>query len=179
MNINSLWKAKPKRRGSNYSRSRVSCSNISSSHEAECFRVQRRMEQFDKLLMVEHARIQDHMDELEELRCELKADCNCRSRFEKQLQKMEKRVMKLRAELQDARKSLLDSDCLLQQGDQRHREMQHRLQELWGLITDCLEFKDVDLVNGRNGGPGQVKVVATTASTPTSPVTIMSTPVTQ
>lgn len=173
MNINSLWKSKPKR-NSRSSRSFSSCHGSTLGHEPECFRIQRRMEQFDKLLLAEHARIQDHIDELTELRCELKADCSCRHKFERQLTKMEKRVMKLRGEMQEVRKYLLDSDCYLNQNEQRQREMTHRLQELWNLITECIEFREVDL----DGGPAPPATSATSVKVvKTNPViTVQSSP---
>lgn len=119
------------------------------------------MEQFDKLLLAETVRIQDHLDQLSELRCELRADCTCRQRFERQLAKMEKKVLRLRGEMQEVRKTLLDSDCYLHQNEQRQREMQHRLQELWNLMTEYCEFGEVELQSGR-----PVKVITTTKTAP-------------
>lgn len=144
MNLNSLWKPKCRRQ----SRRSRSCTGRDKCQEADCFRAQRRMDQFDQMLQAEHARIQDHFDALSDLKLELKSDCKCRNRVNRQLSKLEKRVMKLRAELQSVRKCLLDSDSYLHQSEQRQREMQNRLQELWNLITDCFELRDVDLQNG-------------------------------
>lgn len=143
MNLNSLWKPNCRRQSHNRS-----CNSRNKCQEADCFRVQRRMDQFDQMLKAEHARIQDHFDALSDLKLELKSDCKCRNRVNRQLSKLEKRVMKLRAELQSVRKCLLDSDSYLHQNEQRQQEMQHRLQELWNLITDCFEFRDVDLQDG-------------------------------
>lgn len=113
---------------------------MGNTHEPECYSIQRRMDQFDSLLNAEHSRIQEHITELSELRCELKADCQFRNRFERQLAKMEKRVMKLCTEMQDCRKYLLDSDFYLHQNEQRQSELQHRLQELWNLIAESCRF---------------------------------------
>lgn len=158
MNLNSLWKTKRKRS----SRSLSLC-----GHDGETGYVQRRMEHFEKLLLSETLRIQDHMDELAELRCEIKSDCTCRQKFEKQVARLEKRVMKLRGEMQDLRQLLLDSDCHLHKNEQRQRELQHRLQELWSLISECTDFRDVEL---QKGTPTTHTVPAAAVDAPAVPV---------
>lgn len=137
------------------------------------------MEQFDSLLLAEHSRIQEHIDALTDLRCDLKSDCQCRDKFERLLGKMEKRVMKLRGEMQDCRKYLLDADCYLQQNEQRQRELQHRLQELWNLVGECCQLREFEVEKAAApGSPRLSKTVSVPppAATATPPETTVVPP---
>lgn len=144
------------------------------------------MEQFDQLLIAEHNKIQEHIEELTELRCELQSDCRCRKNFEKRMMKIEKRIMKLRSEMQDVRKHLMDSDCYLHKNEQRQKELQTRLQELWNLITECCQLRELDVV-GSNGAIVKVEaipvaspaVAAATGTTTTVPAVVTETTITE
>lgn len=164
MNINSLWSNKKRRRRGSVGRcgSRMSTCSGPIAHNTECYQMEKRMEQFDQLLMAEHNKIQEHIDELTELRCELQSDCRCRKLFEKRMLKIEKRIMKLRSEMQDVRKHLMDSDCYLHKNEQRQRELQARLQELWNLITECCQLREME-VEGPNGSIVKVEAIPVAA----------------